>query len=199
MAEVYKGVKFKTIYQGDFKPNKSEEKIIKDLIIIGKKLGNLGFKDKNGGNFSYKTRRGIIIKTTGSYPHKLRKKDFVLMTGFLKNKVFIYGKSEPSSEARLHYKIYQARDDINCILHSHDDVAVLSKEKLENVVYIKEYPYGSLMSARAIKNASLKGNYIIMKNHGVFALGKNINQAYNLIYKYHEKFKKIRKTTSQDS
>ncbi len=196
MAEVYTGVKFKTIYQNKFKANKEEQKIIKELINVGKKLGSLGFEDENGGNFSYRVKRGIIIKTTGSYPHKLKIKDFVLMIGFSANKVFVYGEKEPSSEARLHYKIYQARDDIKCVLHSHDNLAIESKEKIKEAVYIKEFPYGSLDSARAIKKASLKGNYIIMKNHGVFSLGKNILQAYNLIYKNHEKFKKIRKTSA---
>ncbi len=196
MAEIYTGVKFKTIYQDKFKVNKEEKIIIKELINVGKELGVLGFKDENGGNFSYKTDRGIVIKTTGSYPHKLKIKDFVLMTGFSGDNVFIFGEKEPSSEARLHYKIYQVRDDIKCVLHSHDNLAIESKEKIEGAVYVKEYPYGSLDSAKAIKQASLKGNYIIMKNHGVFSLGKNIKQAYNLIYKNHEKFKKIRKNSS---
>ncbi len=196
MGEKYIGTKFKTIYLADFNPSKIEKKIIKQLIKIAKDLGNLGFKDKNGGNFSFKAKRGIIIKTTGSYPHKLKIKDFVLMTDFFKDKVFVYGKSEPSSEARLHFKIYQARKDINCVLHSHDNLAVNSKEKIKEVVYVKEYPYGSLESARAIKRAANKGDYIIMKNHGVFALGKTIKASFNLIYKYHEKFKTITNKTA---
>ncbi len=198
MGEKYIGTKFNTIYLGDFKPNKTEKKIIKQLIQVGKDLGKLGFKDKNGGNFSFKCKKGIIIKTTGSYPHKLKVKDFVLMTSFVKDKVFVYGQNEPSSEARLHFKIYQTRDDINCVLHSHDNLAINAKEKIKTAVYIKEYPYGSLESARAIKRAASKGDYIIMKNHGVFALGKSIKASFNLIYKYHEKFKTIANKTSRN-
>ncbi len=196
MGEKYIGTKFKTIYLGDFKPNKNEKRIINQLIKIGNNLGRLGLKDKNGGNFSFKTSRGIIIKTTGSYPHNLKIKDFVLMTDFLKDKVFVYGKSEPSSEARLHFKIYQTREDIKCVLHSHDSLAINLKEKVKGPIYIKEYPYGSLESARAIKQAVTRGDYIIMKNHGVFALGKTIKSSFNLIYKYHEKFKTIKSQAS---
>ncbi|GEM_PF-251229 len=199
MGEKYIGTKFKTIYLDDFRPNKTEKIIIKQLIKIGKDLGKLGFKDKNGGNFSFKTKRGIIIKTTGSYPHQLKPDDFVLLTKISGDKVFVYGKCEPSSEARLHFKIYNTREDVKCVLHSHDNLAINLKEKIKGPIYIKEYPYGSLESARAIKRAASKGDYIIMKNHGVFALGKSIKATFNLIYKYHEKFKTIKNKTSRDS
>lgn len=194
MAEKYIGTKFKTNFIGEFKVNSNELKIIKELIKVGKRLGRMGFEDDNGGNFSYKVKRGVIIKTTGSFPHQLKIDDFVLMTGFDKNKVDILGNKEPSSEARLHWQIYLARRDIACILHSHDKIAIKSKTLLKEVVYIKELPYGTLKSAKSAALASLKGDYLLMKNHGVIALAKSIKGAYNLIKKYHEKFKTIKKS-----
>ncbi|MCK9439192.1 MAG: class II aldolase/adducin family protein [Patescibacteria group bacterium] len=193
MGEKYIGTKFKTIYKGDFKPNARELKLIKDLIKVGKDLAKLGCKDNNGGNFSVRTKNGIIIKTTGSFPHQLKKSDFSLVVGFKKDEVYTFGQKEPSSEARLHWGVYQARPDINCVLHSHDFLAVNCEQKIKDVIYVKEYSYGTMESARAIKNASKKGDYLIMQNHGVLALGKNISSSLKLIQKYHEKFKAITK------
>lgn len=196
MSEKYIGTKFKTIFQGKFIPTKKEEILIENLIKIGKELGGMGCRDNNGGNFSVRTKNGIIIKTTGSFPHKLKKSDFVLVSGFKKDKVYIYGQKEPSSEARLHWGIYQVRFDVNCVLHTHDFVVVHCPIKVNEVKYIKEIPYGTLESARAIKNASKNNNYLIMKNHGVLAVGKNIPTALKLIKKYHEKFKRTTKSTT---
>jgi L-fuculose-phosphate aldolase len=199
MGEKYIGVKFKTVYLGDFKPKSSDLKIMDKLINAGKSLGLMGFEDKNGGNLSFRTKDGVIIKTTGSFPHKLNRSDFCLIKGFKGDEVYVYGSKEPSSEARLHWSVYQAREDVNCILHTHDFTAVSCKEKIKGVSYVKEYPYGTLESARAIKRASKKNDYVVMKNHGVIAFSKNISSTLKLIKKYHEKFKSIKESSSADS
>ncbi|MFA5420729.1 MAG: class II aldolase/adducin family protein [Patescibacteria group bacterium] len=199
MGEKYIGVKFETVYLGDFKPKSSDLKIIDKLIDAGKYLGLMGFEDKNGGNFSFKVKNGIIIKATGSFPHKLKRNDFCLVTGFRGDKVYVYGSKDPSSEARLHWGIYQVREDVKCVLHTHDFIAVRCNMKIEGIGYVKEYPYGTLESARAIKRASKKNNYLIMENHGVIAFSKNIPSTLKLIKKYHEKFKSIKESSSTDS
>lgn len=198
MGEKYTGTKFKTIFKGQFIPTKKEEKLIADLIVAGKELGQMGFKDNNGGNFSIRTKNGIIIKATGALPHKLKKSDFVLVTGFRKDEVYVYGEKEPSSEARLHQAIYQARLDINCVLHTHDFIAVFCPIRIAGVKYVKELPYGTIELARTIKRASKNNDYIVMTNHGVLAMGKNITSALKLIKKYHEKFKSIEKGSTSD-
>jgi L-fuculose-phosphate aldolase len=193
MGEKYSGTKFNTIFKGSFKPNKEESKKIEDLINLGQYLGKMGFEDDNGGNFSFKTKKGIIIKTTGAFPHKLKKSDFVLVSSFQADDVYVYGEKEPSSEARLHWEIYQARPDINYVIHTHDFTAVNCPEKINSVVYIPELPYGSIELAKAVKNASKKGDYLLIENHGIVSLAESIPKALKLIEKYHEKFKQIKK------
>jgi ribulose-5-phosphate 4-epimerase/fuculose-1-phosphate aldolase len=198
MGEVYTGTKFNTIFKGDFIPSSEEEVLIGNLIEAGKYLGGMGFKDDNGGNFSARSSRGIIIKTTGSFPHELTKDDFSLVVGFEGDDVYAYGRKEPSSEARLHWEAYNARDDINCVLHTHDFVAVKCPEKVTDVEYIREIPYGTMESARAVKEASKNGDYLLMENHGIIALGKDVDTALKLIKQYHEKFKSIKEGSSSN-
>jgi len=189
--EKYIGVKFETIFLGDFMPSAKEKVLINSLISAGKVIGNLGIKDQNGGNFSVRTKTGIIIKRTGAHPYELKPQDFVLVEKYQGNKVWVRGKSEPSSEARLHLSVYRARPDINCILHCHDFPAICCSEKIPNIGYIKEHPYGTLESARAVARTAKKYDYAIMENHGVIAFGKSISITLSLIKKYHEKFKKL--------
>ncbi len=196
MSEKYQGTKFETVYCGEFKPTKKEIFLIDKLIEVGKELAQLGCQDKNGGNFSVRTKEAMIIKTTGSWPDRLTREDFVLVSGFKKNQVFVKGNQEPSSEARLHWGTYEVRPDINCLLHSHDFLVINSSTRLRDIGYIKNYPYGTMELARAVKRSAKKWDYIIMKDHGVLSLGKDIKTAFKLIKKYHEKFKTITEETT---
>jgi len=188
--EKYIGVKFKAIKLGDFKPTAAEKKLIIQLIKVGQEYCRLGFSDKNGGNLSARTKSGFIIKRTGSYPDKLKSGDFVLVAKTSPQKVYYYGSALPSSEARLHDGIYGKRQDINCVLHAHDKIAINSKIKFSDIGYIKQITYGSLKSAHAAAKQAQNFNYLIQKSHGVVALGKNIVQAQKIIKKYHDRFKK---------
>jgi methylthioribose-1-phosphate isomerase len=179
--EKYIGVKFQTVFLGDFLPTSEELKKIKQLILIGKKIGNLGIKDKNGGNFSFRTKKGMVIKRTGVYPYQLTIKDFVKVIKISGNKVYVLGKNEPSSESRLHELIYQTRKDVNYILHIHDFHAVYIREKFKDIGYVNEIPYGSMALAQAIKEKAKKYNYLIEKNHGVIALSKDPEIALTLL------------------
>ncbi len=188
--EKYIGIKYKAICLGDFKPSPVQKKLIWQLIKVGREYGQLGFFDGNGGNLSVRTKDALIIKRTGSYPTKLKISDFVLVAKTTPQKVYYYGPALPSSETRLHYGIYKIRPDINCVLHAHDKLALGAKFKLPGAGYLKMISYGTLASAKAAADKAKKFDYLIQKDHGVVALGKNIAAARALIKKNHAKFQK---------
>jgi L-fuculose-phosphate aldolase len=191
--EKYIGVKFQTFFLGKFLPTQTEKKLIKSLISAGKEFGRLSIKDKNGGNISVRSDRGVIIRRTGAYPYQLKLDDFVLVTKVRGNKVWVSGELEPSSEARLHYNLYQSRPDINCILHAHDFLVVKLKKKIGDIGYVGFKPYGTLELARAVRSAVKNHNYLIQENHGVIALGPDIKSALSLIKYYHAYARKLNK------
>jgi len=186
--EKYIGTKFTTIFLGDFIPNKKEAKLIAELIAVGHIFGAMGIKDQNGGNISVRVSDGFLIKRTGAHPYELKAADFVKVAKTRGDKVWAYGKFEPSSEARLHEAIYKARPDINCVLHCHDFLAVFNPKKFEDIAYIKEISYGTTESAKAVSTKAKSFNYLIQTNHGVIALGKSIKTAINIIRKFHQRF-----------
>ena len=189
--EKYIGTKFETIFIGDFKPTVAEQAIISKLIAAGQAIGGLKIKDKNGGNFSARVKDGIIIKRTGAHPYNLKPTDFVKVQKFSQDKVWAWGKAEPSSEARLHLSVYKANPNVNCILHCHDFIAVYCPKKMAGIGYIKPISYGTLESARAVSRAAKKYDYAIMENHGVIAFGQTIAKTLSLIKKYHTRFEKL--------
>jgi len=187
--EKYVGTKFNVVFAGDFRPSIEEKELIKEMIKAGKATGKMGMKDQNGGNISVRVKDGFIIKRTGAHPFALKVSDFVLVAKADKDTVWVKGKYEPSSESRLHYFVYKSRPDIGCVFHAHDFLVLNSKQKLAEVAYLKPYSYGTMESARAVVAVAKKHDYIVQKNHGVIALGKNIAKALNIITKYHAKFK----------
>ena len=189
--EKYIGTKFNVVFAGDFKPTIREKELIKAMIKAGRASGQMGMKDENGGNISVKTKDGLIIKRTGAHPFRLKISDFVLVVKADKDTVWVKGRYEPSSESRLHYFTYLARPDINCLFHAHDFLVLKSAARFKEVAYLKHFSYGTMESARAVARAAKKHDYIVQKNHGVIALGKNIKTALDIIIKYHEKFKSI--------
>lgn len=191
--EKYAGVKFKTVFSGVFLPTKEELLKIKELILIGKKIASLGIRDKNGGNFSFRTKDGFVIKRTGAYPYRLKVKDFVKVIKISNGKVFVLGKDEPSSEARFHWFIYQVRKDVDYIIHCHDFSAVFNRKKFKDIGYVPDLPYGTLTLAKAIKEKAKRYNYLILKNHGVVAFGKDLNTVFGLIKNMMKNLEKLSK------
>lgn len=193
MSEKYIGTKFETIFCGDFQPDAKQKEGIKNLIQAGKEFKKMGLVDENGGNLSFRTKDGFIIKATGAHPYKLTMKDFSFVTHTKGKKVYVLGKKEPSSEARMHEYIYKKCPDIKYILHAHDKIALPFYKKKKGIGYVKDYPYGTDELAKATTKQIVNFNYIILKGHGVVAVGKTFQTTLQLISKYHEEFKKASK------
>jgi methylthioribose-1-phosphate isomerase len=191
--EKYIGIKFQPVFCGSFLPTKEELAKIKKLIYIGKKIGTLGIKDKNGGNLSFRTKDGLVIKRTGVLPFQLKVKDFVKVIKVVGSNVFVLGQHEPSSESRLHWLIYQARKDVNYIFHCHDFSAVYHREKFSDVGYLPAFSYGTMALAKAVEDKAKYYDYLILKNHGVIALSQNPEMALMLLQEMMKNLEKLAK------
>ena len=186
MSEVYRGVKFKTIF---LEKNIIKNKKIKELIKYGRKFAELGLSPKydggSAGNLSFRTKDGFITTSSRSDLSCLKKEKFaeVIDCNFNKKEVYLKGLKEPSSETFLHYSIYKRRKDINVIFHVHDNDALKHAKELKIPVTHEKKFYGTIeLSNEAIK--ILKNNdYIALKGHGIVAMGKTIEETAKLILK----------------
>jgi len=188
-SEKYIGRKFSTKFVSKNKIIDSE--FIKDIITAGRKLAKYGLTPNIAGNISVRYKNGMLIKAGGCSLGKLKKDDVVMVTDYSTNKntAYVSGLKEPSSETPTHWRIYKNFKKVNAIVHVHDKL-ILKKQRLAKKLGIKftekEEPYGTLKLAKQILKALKKSNYVIIKNHGSIAVGKNLNDAVNLILLIHE-------------
>jgi L-fuculose-phosphate aldolase len=132
------------------------------------------------GNLSFRTESGFIITASGlKNKENLFDDCFVHVKNYdkLSNTVYVEGKSQPSSEAVMHFLIYQNRPEVNSIFHGHSDIIIEKAEKLKLPVTKIEHQPGSKELAEEVLRALKDNNLIIIKNHGFISLGKTMKEA----------------------
>ncbi len=158
---------------------------IVEFLEICNKLYNRKYVVGSGGNVSIKLNNKIYITPTGKCLGFLNKNDIAIID--LENNKII---GNPTSELQMHLKIYENRDDIKAIVHTHSiystALPIANKEiKLltpESKIFLKELSYVNYFKAGSIELANevskKKNDVIILKNHGIVCLGKNLMEAY---------------------
>jgi len=161
--ERYIGVKFHVkIVEKDI-----EEQAIHGFLNIDKMVGEHIDPKANEGNLSIRYNGGFLIKRTGTRLAHLHEEDVVFVEKVDDNNVFSTGM--PSSESIMHYEIYATRNDVEIILHFHDEE--LLKKEFESEV--GPFPYGTKELAVAVSEAALDHDIIKIREHGFVILAKN--------------------------
>ncbi|AIC14761.1 putative class II aldolase/adducin family protein [Nitrososphaera viennensis EN76] len=104
----------------------------------------------------------------------------------------VFGRKKPSREHNMHRMIYNARSDVNTVVHTHSPytiavaispagfVHVIEEAKIVvgDPAIIENRPSGSIELAEAVSAEFEKGaSAVVIKNHGVVAAGKSIHHA----------------------
>jgi L-fuculose-phosphate aldolase len=102
-----------------------------------------------------------------------------------------FGNIRPSIELNLHRNIYNNRQDVNAIVHTHSPftIGISISSKFQHVieearivvgdpVVISNRPSGSKDLAESVSGAfqNRATRAVVIKNHGVVAVGKDIHQ-----------------------
>jgi ribulose-5-phosphate 4-epimerase/fuculose-1-phosphate aldolase len=144
------------------------------------------------GNVSeYDREGGVMAITPTNMDYRIMSpEDVVLMRldGYV-----IEGALKPSSEWRLHAELYKGFDHVNAVIHTHSPRATSFAVLRETipVILVEMLPFlgGDIPLAEfgmpgtpevglnAVK-AMVNRNSCLLANHGVVAVGKNLDQAY---------------------
>jgi len=167
-------------------------KLRKQIIKTAIEFNTSGLSVGTSGNLSVRTPQGYLITPTGIPYIQLKEADIVEMD--LQGNV-IQGDLKPSSEWRFHQGIYQAREEINAIVHVHSDYAtgiacsrqdipafhyMVAKAGGESIRCADYATFGSeALSENAVK-ALAERRACLLANHGMIALGEDLNSAYKL-------------------
>ena len=155
------------------------EQTKQDILYWSKRLYQKGLMPSTSGNVSVKCDDKIIISRSGVCATDMTSDDLVLLD--LNGNCLEQGK-KPSSEKLLHVCIYEIRDDIKAIVHSHcpyiTAFAAAHKEMDKHFVPDFAYCYDKIPLAPYYLPSSIelaqntadyfeKHNCVLMANHGI--------------------------------
>jgi len=141
------------------------------------------------GNASLRTHEGMLITPT-SLDYRTTSPDDIVAMDLDGNR--IAGVRDPSSEFRLHLAIYRARPDVRAIVHVHtlsaiafalvsDALPPLTEEAVHFTGSVRVSPYVEAgtdeLGSAAVGALGSDGRAIIMRGHGVVAIGDTLDEA----------------------
>lgn len=162
----------------------------KKLIAICKRIYDKGFVAANDGNVSLKLEDKILVTPTEKSKGFLKPEDLVVVD--LKGKK-LKGRLNPTSELLMHLFVYEKRADVCAVVHAHPPYSTalaiakvrlpefLLPEVILSLGKIPLAPYATPSTYEVCESiAGLVGDHdaIIMENHGVVTVGKNLEEAY---------------------
>ena len=159
------------------------------LVQCVRELYGLGLTSSVSGNHSIRIGNDLMLITPSGIPrYDLKSSDLLrinLQTGD------VYGNSKPTIEWQMHRDIYR-KTDSRAVVHTHSPftlgVAISSnfrhvieeaKIVVGNPVIIKHLPSGSAKLAQEVSSifGSSKTKAVIIRNHGIVAVGGDIDEA----------------------
>jgi L-ribulose-5-phosphate 4-epimerase len=164
----------------------------KSVVETAQKLMQKGYLIATGGNVSVRIpdERAFAI-TPSNYDYMKMRPEDVCILDFDLN--VLEGKLQPSVESAMHCAIYQARADVNTIVHTHQvyasalalinaPIPALFDEQarfLGRTVEIIPYaPSGtSFLKNTIAKHVKNHNNAFIMQNHGALCFGHDAERA----------------------
>lgn len=164
-----------------------------ELVKLSKRGFNNGLFSGTDGNMSVFIRSsGIILITPSGMRYEDMNPEDIVAIDTMGN--ILEGHVKPSSEWRMHVSIYNARNDINAIVHTHSPYAtafaalrrsipaVLSETLMflgNNIECADFAPPGSHALGQNVCLCLPTGRYAcLMANHGAVALGYDLSDAY---------------------
>jgi L-ribulose-5-phosphate 4-epimerase len=162
------------------------------IVDTCRKLVEKGYLMATGGNVSLRIPgQNAFAVTPSNYDYLKMTADDVCVLDFELNR--LEGRLKPSVEAAMHGAIYQARGDVNAIIHTHQvyasaltlikaPIPALFDEQARflgrSVEIIPYAPSGTGMLKNTIaKRVRNHNNAFMMQNHGALVFGHDMERA----------------------
>lgn len=166
------------------------EKEKAECIKAGLRMDKYGLVALSGGNISWRMESGEILVTPSGMIYEDMVPEDMLVIDIDGN--IIEGTRKPSVDTKALLYIYKNRPDVNAVIHTHQPYATgvglvcdelpCNLTTLANATHgaVKVTPYCSAaseqMGIEAVENLGDK-LAVILKHHGVIAVGKNLKEA----------------------
>jgi L-fuculose-phosphate aldolase len=171
----------------------AEDKARRAVIETALAMSRSGLSPGRSGNVSCRFKDGMLITPTGMAYAEIRPRDIVFVDG--NGEVAGKKSKKPSSEWRFHLAAYQARPDMNAVVHTHSlnaTVLACAHKPIPAFHYmvavaggndIPLVPYdtfGTKELARHVAKGLFHRDACLMANHGQIAIGATLPAALEL-------------------
>ena len=170
---------------------KSPFEIKKEICEVGHKLWLKGFVAANDGNISVKINDHEYYCTPTGVSKGSLTPDMIIKVD--ENGKKLEGKLNPSSEIKMHMRVYQKRPDVTAVVHAHPPVATaftvadidldqyILPEAVLTIGNVPTCDYGtpSTMEIPDSLDPYLQNHdAFLLRNHGALPVGCNLNKAF---------------------
>ena len=167
------------------------EQIKQEICEVGHRLYHHGFVAANDGNISVKLSDNEFFCTPTGVSKGSLTPDMIIKIDAKGNK--IEGALNPSSEIKMHLRVFRERPDVNAVVHAHPPVATaftvagipLDRYILpEAVLTIGDVPTCAYATPSTMEIPDSLMPYIqehdafMLKNHGALTVGNTLTRAF---------------------
>jgi len=164
----------------------------KEVAYFMRRLYEQKLTTCSGGNISLKIDGNKILITTSQLDKaRLTPEQIGIITVDGEN---LTPELKPSMETGMHLSIFKKRPDIKAVVHAHPPYATSFSATNKKIncklngearfvigepLYTEYALMGSEKLAEIVSEATLNGNVVLMKNHGVLTVGKTLLEAFD--------------------
>ena len=170
---------------------KSPYEIKKEICEVGHRLYEKGFVAANDGNISVKLNdREYYCTPTGVSKGALTP-DMIIKVDENGNK--LEGKLNPSSEIKMHMRVYRERPDVTAVVHAHPPIATaftvagieldqyILPEAVLTIGNVPTCEYGTPSTMEipdSLEPYIQQHDAFLLENHGALTVGCNLTKAF---------------------
>lgn len=171
----------------------NEFEIKKLMCEIGRRVYNRGMVAANDGNFSVKLNDNEFLCTPTGASKGFMTPEYICKVDANGNVLQANGNFRPSSEIKMHMRVYEKRPDVNAVVHAHPSYATsfaiagipLTQPIMPEAVIalgcvpIAKYGTPSTMEIPdAVEEYLPYFDQVLLENHGALTWGTDLMNAY---------------------
>ncbi|MCR4924072.1 MAG: class II aldolase/adducin family protein [Lachnospiraceae bacterium] len=176
--------------------DKYDPEILEKICEIGRRMYNREMVAANDGNISVRLSDGAIVCTPTGVSKGFMKPEMLTIIDEKGNILRAAEGYKPSSEIKMHLRVYERRRDIQAVVHAHPPYATtfacMEKElekpiMTEAVVSLGRVPLAPYATPStkevpdSIEGLVMDHNALLLSHHGALTYGESLEKAYMLM------------------
>ena len=172
----------------------NEMEIKKLMCEIGKRVYDRNMAAANDGNFSVKISENEFLCTPTGVSKGFMTPEYICKVDAKGNVIEANGNFRPSSEIKMHMRVYEKRPDVNAVVHAHPSFATsfaiagipltapIMPEAVISLGCVPIADYGTPSTMEIPDNIEMFlpcHDAVLLENHGALSWGQDLLTAYH--------------------